>query len=231
MSFKRARSDEQIRDRIQEIVDAASAIFNSSGYEGVTFTAISEYTDFTRPNIYKYFKTKDEILLIIIKDDFKSFVTSLVKSFKINKLYTIQEISGIWTDRLIEHKRLLDFYSLLSVFIEKNVSVEALSRFKKEMTELQSSLINLISQLFPKANNESITNFFFLQLTLAFGLYPTCQMNDLQVEALKLAGLDYSCPDFRKTYSAGLYQLMYSLENSIDIKKDSSTGKSKKQVL
>lgn len=227
MGFKRARSNEQIQDRIQEIVNAASTIYNAVGYEGLSFTTISEHTNFTRPNIYKYFKTKDEILLIIIKDDFKSFVTSLMKSFKINRLYTLYEISEIWTDKLMEHRRILDMYALLSL-IEKNVSVEALSEFKKEMTTLQLSLINLISELFPKAGKDSVENFFYLQLTLAFGLYPTCQLNDLQIKALKLAGLNYTYPDFKKTYSAGLYQLMYCLEQSIDIKKNRLFQKSKK---
>ena len=73
MSFQRARSEDQIQDRIQEIIDATSSIYNSIGYDGLNFSIISEYTKFTRPNIYKYFKTKDEILLVILKDDFKVF--------------------------------------------------------------------------------------------------------------------------------------------------------------
>ena len=99
MSFQRARSENQIQDRIQEIIDATSSIYNSVGYEGLNFSAISEYTKFTRPNIYKYFNTKDEILLVILKEEFQSFIASLIKSFKINKLYSLYEISEIWATR------------------------------------------------------------------------------------------------------------------------------------
>lgn len=227
VDFKRARSNEQIQDRIQEIVTVASDIYNSLGYENFTFTTISERTQFTRPNIYKYFKTKDEILLLIIKDDFKSFLNSLIQSFKINKIYSISEISEIWTDRLLEHKRLLNMSSLLYTSIEKNVTVEALSEFKNEMTILHKSFINFLTQLFPKSTNESVENFFYLQLTLAFGLYPTCQLSNSQIEALKLAGLPNICPDFKKLYRSGLYQLMYSLENSIDIKNSHNSNRKK----
>ena len=50
MSFQRARSDSQINDRIDEIISVASDIYNTSGYEGVNFSAISELTEFTSYN-------------------------------------------------------------------------------------------------------------------------------------------------------------------------------------
>lgn len=220
MDFKRARSDDQIQFRIQEIVNTASAIYDSAGYEGLNFSAISEYTKFTRPNIYKYFKTKDEILLVILKEEFKSFISSLIKSFKINKIYSLYEISEIWADALLKHERLLSINALLYTVIEKNVTVEALAEFKKEILTMQCPIIDLVSQIFPKANKDSIMDFVFSQFTLAFGLYPASMLNDLQKEAIKLSGMEYTPPDFKKTYMRWLYQSMYCLENSIDIKND-----------
>lgn len=218
MSFQRARSEDQIKNRIQELVNAASVIYDSEGYEGLNFSTISEYTKFTRPNIYKYFKTKEEILLLILIEDFKSWISSLNKSFKINKLYSIYEIGEIWTDTLIEHERLLELYSILFTIIEKNVSVEALAEFKKELIAIQSTIIDLVSQLFPEASNDSIMNFIYSALTLAFGLYPMSKLSELQLEAIKLSGSNYTAPDFKKTYMASLYQIMYCLEHSIEIK-------------
>jgi len=63
-------------------------------------------------------------------------------------------------------------------------------------------------------------NFMYSAFTLAFGLYPMCKLSELQLEAIKLAGSNYTAPDFKKTYMASLYQLMYCLEHFIDIKKD-----------
>ncbi|MBU3155780.1 TetR/AcrR family transcriptional regulator [Clostridium estertheticum] len=220
MSFQRARSEDQIQDRIQEIVNAASIIYDSVGYEGLSFSTISEYTKFTRPNIYKYFKTKEEILLLIMIKDFKSWISRLSKSFKINKLYSIYKIGEIWTDTLIEHERLIELYAILFTTIEKNVSVEALAEFEKECMVINSTILDLVSQLFPNASNDSLMNFMYSVFTLAFGLYPMCKLSDLQLEAINLAGSNYIAPDFKKTYMASLYQLMYCLEHSIEIKKD-----------
>lgn len=220
MSFQRARSHDQINDRIQEIIVAASSIYNSAGYEGLSFSTISEYTKFTRPSIYKYFKTKDEILLILLKEDLTSFISTLIKSFKINKLYSLYEITEIWADTLIEHERLLDLYSILFTIIEKNVSVESLSDFKKEILQIQIPLFDFASQLFPNAKKKDIESFIYSQLILAFGLYPMSKLSPIQEEAIQLSGVNYTPPDFRKTYMECFYQLIYCLEHSIGIKKD-----------
>lgn len=220
MDFQRARSEGQIQKRIQEIIHAASAIYDSVGYEGLTFSAISEHTKFTRPNIYKYFKTKDEILLIILADDLKSCVASLQKSFKVNKLYSLCEIVEIWTNTLLKHERFLNLYALLFTTIEKNVSVKALSQFKKEMLKAVEPLFELILQLFPHADSSKVEDFIYVHFTFAVGLYPMSKLTDLQIEAIQLAELDYQPIDFSKTYMSVLYQLMYCLTHSIDIKKE-----------
>ncbi len=181
------------------------------------FGALTEYTKFTRPNIYKYFKTKDEILLVILKDDFKTFIATLTKSFKINKLYSLHEITEIWADSLLEHKRLLDIYALLFTVLEKNVSVEALADFKKEMLALQAPLISLVTQIFPDSEDKKIKEFMNVQIILAFGLYPMSQLSNLQKDAIKLSGIEYIPPDFKQTYMSYLYKMMYCLQHSIDI--------------
>ena len=81
------------------------------------------------------------------------------------------------------------------------------------------SLLQLHSILFPKASNDSIMNFFYSQITLAFGLYPMSKLSELQIEAIKLTGLNYIPVDFKKTYMACIYQALYCIEHSIEIKK------------
>ncbi|AIQ52929.1 TetR/AcrR family transcriptional regulator [Paenibacillus sp. FSL R7-0331] len=218
MKFQRARSEEQKQDRIQEILNASSIIYDTAGYEGLNFTAISEYTKFTRPNLYKYFKTKEEIILLILNQDLKSWIAKLSKSFVINKLYSIQEIGEIWTETLMEYERLIELHAILYTTIEKNVTVEALAEFEKASIENNEMISSLVRQLFPKADMENIANFIYAAFTLAFGLYPMCKLSDLQIEAIKLSGSIYTPPDFKKTYLASLYQLMYCLEHSIQIK-------------
>jgi AcrR family transcriptional regulator len=173
----------------------------------------------TRPTIYKYFNTKEEILLKILLSDAESWVTSLVNSFKLNKIYSIEEVADIWVDTISENYRLLNLYSMLFTTIEKNVSLEALVEFKKGFLKLQESIVTLVSQLFPKASVEVIQSFLVNQLALALGLYPMCQLCELQIRAIELSEIQYTPPDFKLTYKSNLYQQMYCLERGINYPK------------
>jgi AcrR family transcriptional regulator len=218
MAFKRARSNEHIQERIQEIISAASQIYDSVGYEGLNFSAIAELTKFTRPTIYKYFNTKEEILLKMFLDDLEKWIFSLINSFKINRIYSIKEISDILVDTICENYRLLNLYSMLFTSIEKNVSFEALVEFKKVFFKLQEQAIDLMEQLFPKVDRTGILKFLINLMALGLGLYPMGRLTELQMKAIEASGVNIQAPDFKTTYRESLYQLIYCLEHDISYK-------------
>lgn len=51
----------------QHIVDVADNLFYQKGYNQTSFTDIAEASEIPRGNFYYYFKTKDEILMAVIK--------------------------------------------------------------------------------------------------------------------------------------------------------------------
>jgi len=214
MSFQRARSDSQINDRIDEIISVASDIYNTSGYEGVNFSAISELTEFTRPTIYKYFSAKEEILLHILTKDIDTWIKELTSSFKLNTLYTAKEISEIWAKVLASQKRMNELHSILFTILEKNSSKEAIIQFKKKLFSNGAELYKLLCQLFPKASAEQITDFITLQYSLAVGYYPMCYLTEKQIDAIKSINNDYVSPDFEKGYQKAIYLIMLSLESA-----------------
>lgn len=214
MTFKRARSDEHIQERMNEIISAASKIYDSIGYEGLSFSEISKHTKFTRPTIYKYFKTKEEILLKLFQSDMEAWKISLINSFQLNKIYSIEEIAEIWVNIIIQNDRMLKLYSILFTSIEKNVSLAVLIEFKKDLLKLQVPITGLMKQLFPKANNKDITDFLINQLAFARGLFPMSHLCELQIKAAELAGSN-DTPEFKASYKSVIYQLMYCLEHGI----------------
>lgn len=217
MSFQRARSEAQIQKRILEIIEAASAIYDHEGFEALSFSKISEYTQFTRPTIYKYFSTKEEILLKIMLVDMAHWVDHLISSFKINKLYTIEEIAAVLSHTLMASSRLVELFTFLFTIIEKNVSKEALIDFKVTMFSHQNALLDLFSQLFPRASHKQLNNFLETLLSLAIGLYPMCHLSETQLEAICISVSNYIPPEFEKVYRQNIYQNLYCLQNNIGI--------------
>ena len=54
-------SEELINARKEEIINACAALYETMSFKEITIRDISEKTSFSRPSIYNYFQTKEEI--------------------------------------------------------------------------------------------------------------------------------------------------------------------------
>ena len=66
MDFIRARSGEQKRIRIEQITNVAAELYVEIGYDKVTYSEIGRKLNFTRRNLYNYFRCKEDIFLTLL---------------------------------------------------------------------------------------------------------------------------------------------------------------------
>lgn len=64
--------------RVGDILKAARAIIGQSGYEGVTVAEIAERAGIVEGTVYRYFKSKEELLLKVAEDWFAESFSDLV---------------------------------------------------------------------------------------------------------------------------------------------------------
>ncbi|WP_028316900.1 TetR/AcrR family transcriptional regulator [Desulfatibacillum aliphaticivorans] len=65
-SICRQRKEREKQQRIQSILDAARTVFASKGYLKSTMDEIAMAAEITKPTIYLYFKSKDDLILSLI---------------------------------------------------------------------------------------------------------------------------------------------------------------------
>ena len=196
MGFMRARSKEQKDIRIKQIADAALKLYEKTEYEKITLAAIADELSFTRANLYKYIKSKEEIFLYIILSDLKAWMNHLEKELSAVGRTNVPGFAEIWAKSIYEHKRLIELMSILYTVIEKNVAVEKLADFKSRLMLNISSLFVIISSALPDLGEGAAGEFVFMQLYYVMGLYPACRQSDIQKKAIALSGIEYSPPDF-----------------------------------
>lgn len=63
----RQRREREKNQRIQSIVDAARKVFSAKGYLKSTMDEIALVAEITKPTIYLYFKTKDDLLINLMQ--------------------------------------------------------------------------------------------------------------------------------------------------------------------
>jgi AcrR family transcriptional regulator len=213
MDFVRARTQEQITSRQEEIINACDELLSSFGYEGVTFKAISELTSFTRSSIYNYYKTKDEVLLDLIKRELIHWQKCLVEVMKTTPTMTKEQYSSSLTQQLASHDKLLMLSSILATFIEVNssASFEKQVDFEKELNKLQCIFAASVDQYFPGAVAEKKAIFQFAFFAYTFGLFPVLHPSQKRLKAIEQAKIGLHGPDFQYLCYHGILLLLSDL--------------------
>ena len=70
-------SPELTRARREEIINACAKLYETMTFKDVTIKEIANFTSFTRPSIYNYFRTKEEIFLALLQREYEGWTTDL----------------------------------------------------------------------------------------------------------------------------------------------------------
>ena len=208
MEWERARTEEQKELRIAEIVAATERLYDKYDFDDITFVLIAEEAKFTRSNLYKYFNSKEEIFLEFVQYDIKKYVKSLVKSFRFNKDYSVDEFVSIWVKTLVKHKRLLDLIGILFSSLERNCSEEGLRNFKYATKDELKATVELICRVLPGVGPKDATDFFYLQFASAVGLYQMTNHSEVQKKVLEDPELKEFKIDFEPYYKSSVEHLI-----------------------
>lgn len=211
MTWQRARTEQQKEERVGEIVAATARLYERYTFEEITYLCIAAEANFTRSNLYKYFSTKEEIFLELLGQDFVHFRKSLARALRAGKVSSVSQCATVWARTLIKHERLLKLFSILYTSLERNASLESLTKFKKTAKEELTALAGLLSDIFPNLPPEKTVQFLHLHAALAIGLYPMGHLTERQKQAMEQAGFEHQCIDFPEHLRHGIESLLRDL--------------------
>lgn len=194
MTWERARSEEQIEQRIKEIVDATAKLYKNHRIEDITIAMIAKEADFTRSNLYRYFKTKEEIFLELLKCDLADWRKDVLESFSGDGI-TIDEFLDTWVNLLLKHKRMIALFSIVYTVLEQNASLKSLIAFKQNIMQELNILAAHLTQLLPFKSSEAVFEFLFAQTALLTGICPMLDLTPKQKEAMDTVGM-VSSPEY-----------------------------------
>jgi len=213
MTWKRARSENQKQERINQIVKATANLYIDKTFEEISFVSIAKEAKFTRSNLYKYFSSKEEIFLEFLKDDISIWKNELIETIDINKSYSIDEFVDFWVDLQLKHKRFLELLSLLYTSLEKNISMEHLVLFKRDVVNNILDLSKILIVLFPKLSEKDISDFINLQFSSAIGLYQMTNLSETQKKVLSKDQFKHLQIDFTYSYKMSIKAILNNILN------------------
>ena len=180
----RKGTQEQIARKREEIINACEQLYQTMSFREITLKEIGKITSFSRPTIYNYFETKEEIFLSLFKR-----ADQIAKS-------------------LSERQQLLKLLSMNNYDMEANSRQEFLTMFKESYGGSLRRIQMLLEKFCPEMSAGDIQIFIYIFFPFMFGIYPYTAVTDKQKAAMKDAGIDYVYQTVYQISYKGLIRLL-----------------------
>lgn len=149
------------RDTREEILLVSEKLFSSSNYNSVSMRDIAEELKISKAALYYHFKSKEEIVMKIMKNFQEKMTTELkmINDFKIDPVGKIKKIIDIYFIFLQKGKSLL-FFLKQSRFKEVKSLSNSRNRIRKNINEAVYPVIKEAFKNRPGVNINLVVNFF-----------------------------------------------------------------------
>ena len=205
----RARTDEELAARKQEILSAARDLLVTMSYESITLAAIAEKTSISRPSMYHYYNKKECVFVDLIIQEYREWGEQMGPLLE--RRCSQEEFCQTMTDILWGHETLLKLLSLHLPIWDPSYDDSILRHFAKETLPFQNTLKEVVAFQFPYAGSKE-RNMFLIQFSIyCNSLYETKYIAQNQMDAIReMRFLDF-IPPVKEICYDGLIKLSASL--------------------
>jgi len=130
----RARSGAAKDARRQVILGAAAALFDRSGYDGVTMADIARRCRLAKGTVFLYFPTKEAVFLDLLDTALGDWLDALHDAVaRDDARWGAAQLAGVVTDTLAARPTLRRLVPICHGILEQNVDGERLSAFRQRL--------------------------------------------------------------------------------------------------
>ena len=206
-------SAELTNSRREEIIAACRKLYQTVSYREITIKEIAEETSFTRPSIYNYFETKEEIFLALFQAEYEAFAEELNLLCEEQKSLSPDELASALAHALDKRPMLLKLLSMNLYDMEENSRLTRLVEFKTAYRDFIFAVDRCLRKFCPTLGERSRQTFLYSFLPFMFGLYPYTVATNKQKAAMEKAGMAYSPVSTYELAYAGIRVLLKGLQN------------------
>ena len=199
-------SPERTAARKEEIISACEKLYQTMSFKDITLKEIGSETSFSRPTIYNYFQTKEEIFLALYEREYDRWNIELTDILENNDTLTKEQIAEKIASSIANRQQLLKLLSMNNYDMEANSRTELLTSFKVAYGESMKNVCRILTKFCPEKTVQDIQDFIYVFFPFMFGIYPYTAVTDKQRDAMKQANVDY------------VYQSIFEITNNCLLK-------------
>ena len=176
------RSKRIEEDRTREIVDACERLYAATGFHAVSLRDIARETSMSRPSVYNYFRTKEEIFLALFAREYDRWNAALARLLA----RPGAPDDAALADALARTLRSMNLYDM-----EAGSRVENLTAFKRSYGESIRLVRAILARFRPGMAPAAREAFLWAFFPFLFGVHPYTAVTPKQRAAMTAAGVDF----------------------------------------
>lgn len=182
---------ETVAQRREEIVAVCEQLYRTMSFKDITLKEVSNVTSFSRPTIYNYFQTKEEIFLALFEREYERWNADLEEILDSDEKYSEQQLAELIAKSLERRAQLLRLLSMNNYDMEENSREELLASFKRAYGESLQNFRMILEKHCSWLSGADIQQIMYVFFPFMFGIYPYAEVTAKQKEAMTEAEVDY----------------------------------------
>ena len=183
---------EQIAQKREEIINACEQLYQTMSFRQITLKEIGSITSFSRPTIYNYFETKEEIFLALFEREYDRWNQELASILNENETLAKEQIADKMARSLEKRPQLLKLLSMNNFDMEANSRQALLTSFKVSYGTSLESVRRILQKFCPEMGARAVERFIYVFFPFLFGVYPYTAVTEKQRAAMEEAGVKYA---------------------------------------
>jgi len=210
--FQRARQPEQKEQRRRELLDAAARLLADGGLEAVSLSAIARTAGLAKSNVYRYFGSREEILLEILVDDEQSWVGELERQLSpLAGSGDVDAVAETLARTIAARPVTCTLISVVANVLEHNTTPEAVLQFKSRVLELTIRIRNALHAALPALPHEQTEALLRYLHALVAGLWPMANPAPLAGELMEQPQFRGMCTELEADLRGALAAMLHGL--------------------
>ncbi len=199
---------ELISERREMIINACEKLYGSMSFKEITLKEIGGETPFSRPTIYNYFRTKEEIFLALFQREYERWNADLEAILAEHTALSGAALADLIARSLEKRVQLLKLLAMNTYDMEANSRPELLTAFKTAYGRSMQNVRALLRKFRPDMSEAQTQRFIYVFFPFMFGIYPYCEVTEKQREAMREAKVEFTCSTVYEIVFACLTRLL-----------------------
>ncbi|MEN0064676.1 MAG: TetR family transcriptional regulator [Myxococcota bacterium] len=160
MVWERARRPEQKAERRESILEAAGHCFDAGGLAGATLTAIAQQAGLAASNLYRYFPSREAILIELLLREHEGWVLQFEDAREaLSGVDDVDALVDLIRVSLLARPRLGALAAITRSVLEQNVGLESIVDFKRRSAELRQRTEFVVADIIPSLSLDQVALF------------------------------------------------------------------------